>query len=104
MNIARQASACGLVFIRLDSRKVFVSAGTYQPNERWVLQQARNMTMCLEDEGLEMQFLLRDRGTKCSAAVDLLVESEGVETIWSPYCSPIVTCYAESWIGSLKRE
>ena len=96
--------AYGLVFIHLGSRKVLVSPGTYHPNEQWVLQQARNMTMWLEDEGLEIQFLLRDRDTKYSPALDRLVASEGAETIRSPYCSPIANCYAESWICSLKRE
>ncbi|MEM9109985.1 MAG: hypothetical protein AAGC72_08165 [Planctomycetota bacterium] len=37
--------AYGLMFVHLSSRKVFVSPGTYHPDEAWVLQQARNMTM-----------------------------------------------------------
>lgn len=94
----------GLMFIHLGSRKVFVSPGTYHPNEAWVLQQARNAAMWLDDNGLEMQYLLRDRDTKYSAALDRLIESEKATTIRSPYRSPIANCYAESWIGSLKRE
>ena len=35
--------------IHLGSRTVFVSPGTYHPNEDWVLQQARNASMWLED-------------------------------------------------------
>lgn len=60
--------------------------------------------MWLDDEGLEMEYLLRDRDTKYSAALDRLIKSEKATTIRSPYRSPIANCYAESWIGSLKRE
>ena len=96
--------AYGLMFIHLGSRKVLVSPGTYHPNEEWVLQQVRNASMWLEDEELQMEFLLRDRDTKYTASLDRLITSMEAETIRSPFRSPIANCYAESWIGSLKRE
>ncbi|MEX2673777.1 MAG: hypothetical protein WD294_16885 [Phycisphaeraceae bacterium] len=59
-----------LMFIHLGTRKVFVSPSTYQPTGEWMQQQARNVTMWVEDEALEMRFLLRDRDTKYTEAFD----------------------------------
>ena len=53
-----------LVFIHLGSRKVYCSAAVYQPDSEWVMQQARNATMWLEDLGVEPRFLIHDRDTK----------------------------------------
>ena len=50
-----------IVFIHLGSRKVFSSSCTYHPNSNWVMQQARNATMWMEDEGIDPRFLIHDR-------------------------------------------
>ena len=57
-----------LLFIHLGSRKVFVSSSTYHPDAEWIQQQARNVTMWAEDEGLDLRFLIRDRDTKFTEA------------------------------------
>lgn len=96
--------AYSLMFIHLSSRKVFVSPGTYHPNEKWVQQQARNVSMWLDDEKLTMSYLLRDRDTKFAGSFDATLTAAGAQIVRSPYKSPIANCYAESWIGTLKRE
>ncbi len=96
--------AYSLMFIHLGSRKVFVSPGTYHPNEEWVRQQARNVSMWLDEEKLTMSYLLRDRDTKFTGLFDATLKAAGVQIVRSPYMSPIANCYAESWIGTLKRE
>jgi putative transposase len=93
-----------LMFIHLSSRKVFVSPCTYEPNKTWVNQQARNLILWLEDEGLDVTHILHDRDTKFTASFDALFKSAGVQRVRSPIQSPIANCYAESWIGTLKRE
>ncbi len=42
-----------LVFIHLGSRRVWCSLATYHPNGEWVMQQNRNASVCLQDEGIE---------------------------------------------------
>ncbi|GAB4196914.1 MAG: integrase core domain-containing protein [Phycisphaeraceae bacterium] len=93
-----------LMFIHLSSRKVFVSPSTYHPTGEWVQQQARNVTMWLEDENLGLRFLIHDRDTKFTEAFDEYFRSVGEQIVKAPYQSPIANCYAESWIGTLKRE
>ena len=96
--------AYGLMFIHLDSRKVFVSPSTYHPTEDWVEQQARNVAMWLEDERLDARFIVHDRDTKFTESFNHILKLAGMETIRTPFEAPIANCYAESWIASLKRE
>ena len=98
----RQAFA--LTFIHVGSRKVWVSPATYHPNEAWVLQQARNLLMWLEEVGLEATHLIHDRDTKFTRSFDHLLNSAGVRIVKSPVMAPNANAFAESWIASLKRE
>ncbi len=97
-------AAYGLMFIHLGTRKVFVSPGTYNPDEAWVLQQARNVSMWLDDEQLPHRFLIHDRDTKFAMSFDHHFKSNGSEIVKTPFQAPIANCYAESWIATLKRE
>ncbi len=59
-----------LFFIHLASRKVYCSPVTLNLDEQWVMQQARNVSMWMEDEGIEPRFLLHDHDTKYTARFD----------------------------------
>jgi putative transposase len=96
--------AYSLMFIHLGSRKVWVSPTTYHPNEAWVLQQARNELMWLEDQGLPATHLIHDRDTKFTAGFDRLLRSAEVQVIKSPVMAPNANAFAESWFATLKRE
>ena len=67
-------------------------------------QQARNVGMWAEDEGIDIRFLLHDRDTKFSAAFDEHFRREDGGPVRTPPQAPIANCYCESWISSLKRE
>ena len=93
-----------LSFIHLGSRKVFLSPSTFHPTDEWMRQQARNVSMWAEDEGIDIRFLVHDRDSKFSGAFDRLFERDDGGVVKTPYQSPIANSFAESWIGSLKRE
>ena len=93
-----------LVFIHLGSRKVYCSRATCSPNEQWVVQQARNASMWMEDEDIEPRFILHDRDTKYSAAFREFWRSNGIERLRSPIQAPKANAFAESFIGTIKRE
>lgn len=65
-----------LVFIHLGSRRVFMSPATFNPHEKWVLQQARNASMLLGDIGVNVSHLIRDRDTKFTARFEKRVPEE----------------------------
>lgn len=93
-----------LVFMHVGTRKVFLSPPTYEPNDRWVQQQGRNLLMWLEENNLDARFLLRDRDSKFSFAFDRLLFGASVRRVRIPLLAPDANAFAESWIGSFKRE
>lgn len=101
--IGKRAAYC-LMFIHLGSRKVFVSPSTLHPTDAWVKQQGRNLSLWLDEEGLAMEYFVHDRDTKFTRSFDRNMADAGIQIVKTPYVSPIANCYAESWIGTLKRE
>ena len=93
-----------LAFIHIESRRVFCSAGTYHPNEEWVLQQARNVTMWAEDNGINTRYLIHDRDAKFAKTFTAFWKSENVKCIRTPVRAPMANSYIECWIGTLKKE
>src|SRR5262252_876251 len=93
-----------LFFIHLGSRKVRVAGVTPHPNEAWMVQVARNVTM--EEWGLLSpgQYLIHDRDTKFCAAFQQLIDDAGVERVVLPPRSPNLNAYAERWVRSVKDE
>jgi putative transposase len=93
-----------LFFIELASRRVHLAGITTNPDGRWVAQQARNLLMQLDDDGIRPQFLIRDRDSKFSREFDEVFRSEGIRVIRAPVRAPKVRAHAERWVESLRRE
>src|SRR5213080_3801039 len=93
-----------LFFIHRGSRKVHVAGVTPHPNETWMMQVARNITM--EEWGFlaPEQYLIHDRdGTYCPA-FQQLIDTAGVKRVPLPPRSPNLNAYAERWVRSIKEE
>jgi putative transposase len=96
--------AFDLFFMHLETRRVFLCPVTYHPDERWMVQQARNVQMWLDEQGIEARFLLRDRDAKFAHAFDQLFRDAGAKMVKTPVQGPDANAFAESWVGSPKRE
>lgn len=90
--------------IHLGSRRVFCSAPTYAPDSAWVTQQARNTLIWCADQGIRPGFLIRNADTNFSASFDTVWASEGARVIQFPHRAPDANAFAESFIGTIKRE
>jgi putative transposase len=101
---------CGLVtyytlfFIRLGTREVQVAGVTPHPDERWMMQIARNATMA--DWGVLSpgHYLIHDRDGKFCPAFPRLIDEAGVTRVMLPPQSPNLNAYAERWVRSVKEE
>jgi len=93
-----------LTFVHLGSRKVFASPSTLNPTDEWMRQQARNASMWADGEGIGVRFLIHNRDTKFTEAFDEYFHRDKGGVVLMPYGAPIGSSFAESWIGSLKRE
>jgi len=93
-----------LFFIQLASRRVHLAGVSANPDGAWVAQQARNVLMRLDDEGVRARFLIRDRDCKFTHTFDEVFRSEGIRVIRAPVRAPRARAHAERWVGSLRRE
>ncbi len=93
-----------LVFLSIGSRRVEYIACTSNPETAWMLQQARNLLMNLDDRGGQVRFLLHDRDSKFSAAFDAVFASEGIRIVRTPVRAPNANAHVERWVGSVRRE
>jgi transposase InsO family protein len=93
-----------LFFIRLESRRVEVAGITRHPNEAWMKQIARNVTM--DEWGIleGCRYLIHDRDTKFTDSFRAIVKSGYVEPLKLPARSPNLNAYAERWVKSVKDE
>ena len=93
-----------LFFIHLETRRVSLAGFTPYPDQEWMEQQARNMTMeqwgCLRG----CRYLLHDRDTKFCESFRELIESGSVNPLRLPARSPNLNSYAERWVRSIKEE
>jgi putative transposase len=93
-----------LVFLSISSRRIAYFACTSNPNTAWMLQQARNLLMELDDHGRHARFLIHDRDAKFPRAFDALLASETIKVIRTPVQAPNANAHMERWIGSVRRE
>src|SRR5438067_90138 len=77
-----------LFFIELATRRVHLAGITTNPNGRWVTQQARNLLMRLDDEGVQPRCLIRDRDSKFTRDFDEVFRSQGIRVIKAPVRAP----------------
>jgi transposase InsO family protein len=93
-----------LLFIELGSRRIHLSASTVHPDAAWVTQQARNLTMDLDDRPAAVRFLIHDRDTKFVGPFDEVFRSEGAKVIPTPIRAPNANAYAERVIETVRAE
>jgi transposase InsO family protein len=93
-----------LFFIHLESRRIYLAGMTPYPDEEWMKQMARNVT--LEGWGFltNQRYLLHDRDNKFCPSFRQLIESGDVQAIPLPARSPNLNAYAERWVRSVKEE
>jgi len=84
-----------LFIIHLESRRVDIAGITDHPNEQWMQQMARNVTMGGCGALRQCRYLLHDRDTKYTAAFRATIETGHVRTLSLPARSPNLNAYAE---------
>jgi putative transposase len=95
-----------LVFIHVDSRRVFVTQCSRSPDAAWVAEKAEDFVRHLErvGQGPKDVLLFRDRDGKYRPEFDEALKAAGVEVRRNPVRSPNLNAYVERWIQSARVE
>ena len=93
-----------LFFIKIGSREVHIAGVTQYPNEGWMKQVARNVTMAEWGFLCGQHHLIFDRDSKFCASFRRMIRSVEIETIRLPHNSPNLNAYAERYVRSAKEE
>jgi putative transposase len=93
-----------LFFIHLESRQVEIAGITIRPDQPWMKQMARNVTM--EGSGIlqDCRYLLHDRNTKYTRSCGAIIASGQAEPLALPARCPNMNAHAERWVRSVKEE
>jgi transposase InsO family protein len=70
----------------------------------WVTQQARNLSVCLEDRAKPVRFLIHDRDAKYGGGIDVVFYADGVDIVRTPIKAPRANAFAERWVKTVKSE
>ena len=93
-----------LAVIEHGTRRIRVLGATENPVQSWVVQQARNLLMDLDDAEMSVKFVLHDRDASFTAAFDAIFQAAGARVVRSAIQAPRMNSIMERWIGSCRRE
>ena len=91
-----------LFFIEVGTRRLHFTSSTRNPSGEFVAQQARNLAIDGELEGVA--FLIRDRDSKYTRAFDEVFISEGARVIKTPVRAPKANAFAERFVRTVRHE
>jgi putative transposase len=77
-----------LAVIEHGTRRIRILGATGHPVQSWVVQQARNLLMDLDDAGTSVKFILHDRDASFTAAFDAVFQAAGARVVRSAVQAP----------------
>jgi transposase InsO family protein len=94
------------VFFAMDiaTRYIRILGTTTNPDGPWTIQQARNLLMDLGHRADDFRFLIRDRAGQFTTSFDTVLADAGIKVMKIPPRCPRANCYAERFVGTVRRE
>ncbi len=93
-----------IVFLHVDSRRVFITPSTTNPTESWVLDQAQTFVAQLPESQRTKFYVQHDRDARFTAAFDASIKANGGKILKTPFRSPNLQAFVERFHQTLRRE
>jgi len=93
-----------LVFLHVETRRVYLSPSTYHPNDAWVCEQAQAFIKHAHKLDLPIHIVMHDRDTKFTVGFDATLESAGLRVKKAVFRSPNTVAFVERFIQTLGQE
>jgi putative transposase len=93
-----------LAVIEHATRRIRVLGTTAHPTAAWVSQAARNLVMDLDDAGVRIRYLIRDRDAKFPAVFDRIFTDTGIDIVLTGERVPRMNSIMERWVRTCRRE
>ena len=93
-----------LIFIHVETRRVFIAPSTFHPNEEWVKSQAEALLAHVDETGLGATVVMHDRETKFTSSFDEILEFANLKVKKSAHRSPNTNAFVERFIQTLQQE
>lgn len=93
-----------IVFLHVETRRVFITPSTTNPNEAWMVEQARAFIRQLPDEHTSKFYVQHDCDSKFSAAFDRAIKSANGKILRTPFRAPNLQAFVERFHQTLRRE
>ncbi|MEU5060192.1 MULTISPECIES: integrase core domain-containing protein [unclassified Streptomyces] len=93
-----------MAFLEHGTRRLHITQATAHPTGQWAVQQAREVTRALAENGRQVRFLLRDRDAKYTPSFDAVFTADDVNILLSAPRKPKMNAHCERVIGTIRRE
>jgi hypothetical protein len=93
-----------LAVIEHATRRIHILGATAHPSPAWVAQAVRNLLMDLDDAGLQITYLIRDRDGKYPALFDAILADAAITVVLSGVRMPRMNAVMERWIQACRHE
>ena len=93
-----------LVFMHLETREVFISPSTKNPDSAWVTEQAKVFVKHVSDREEKPTYLLHDRDRKFSGEFKQFLKDNDIKPKLLPIRSPNLNARVERFVQTIKYE
>ena len=93
-----------LAAIEHATRQIRILGATAHPGGQWIVQQARNLCMDLDQAGANVKFVLHDRDATFHEGFDAIFSAAGLRIVLSGVQMPRMNCYAERFVLTARTE